>query len=435
MALSLGSYPPFNLGALAWLAGLPLFFLLESVHSVRFYFGLALIYNLLYFGWLGRTNLPGWLLLSLLFALGSLPWLGLVRYGLRKNWLGLLSLFLLGAEILRVSTDYLLPFQIVGYTQWNISPVLQLARLGGVGLVSFFVYSVNLLLYACLKNHGAIRRYWLWLIFLAVVLLWANIPPRYSVSRKIRVALIQTNLRLTEQNLDDTELFWRTYENACLAAAAERPDVYILPEVALPRSLRADRDAAAQLKRLLDKLAAGIILGNRDTDNFALRFNNNYNAVFYIDRQGVVRGTHYKQKLIPFLETANYHLPFLPYFVRNKMRAGIYRRGQDVNLLPLAPSLNVAALICYEAVSGAYLRKFTRQEPAFLVNVSSDGWSRSLTEHELNLYFNVFRAVESGRYLVRAAEDGISAVISPRGKILAALPAFTSGCLVYEVPF
>lgn len=432
--LNLLIYPPFNLGGLAFFAYLPFLFLLGSGISVRFYFGLSLIYNLLYFFWLIRTNVSGWVLLSLFFALSSLPGFLLIRYCWRRNWLFILSLLLVGFEYLRVATDYMLPFQIIGYSQWNIYAVLQLAALGGVWLVSWFIYSSNL----CLYNIWRFRKpNWIWLLILLILFCLANITvlvqrqPKHS----LRVALIQTNLCLDGGSIDE-ELFWHTYTESCRQAALQNPDLYIWPEVALPYSLRENWDSAKRLRNLLNELKSGIILGNRDSDKFSLRYNDNYNAAFYINADGVVLGTHYKQKLIPFIETTNYHLPFLPYFIRNKIQAGIYRIGRnDRNLFEIHPDLKIAPMICYEAVNGDYVRKFTRQKPGFIVNVSSDGWSRSLTEHQLNFNFNVFRAVENRLYLVRVAEDGISAVISPRGDILAVLPAFTSGNIVFDVPY
>jgi len=431
LLLNLLIYPPFNLGGLAFFAYLPFLFLLDAGIPAGFYFGLMLIYNLLYFLWLAQTNVPGWLALSLLFALGSLPGFYLARYFWRKKQLVSLSLLLAGFEYLRVVTDYTLPFQIIGYSQWNIYPVLQLASLGGVWLVSWFVYSVNLVIYT-LWRFRKLR--WFWLAVLLGLLLLANnkFEPQYT--RSIRIALIQTNLRLDDNKLDE-ELFWRMYTEACRQASRQKPDLYIWPEVALPYSLRENRESARRLHNLLSELNADIILGNRDSDNFSLRYNDNYNAAFYINKHGVVAGTHYKQKLIPFLETANHRLPFLPYFIRNKIRAGIYRPGNDRNLFTIRPDLRIAPLICYEAVNGSYVRLFTRQKPQFIVNVSSDGWSRSLTEHQLNFHFNIFRAVENRLYLARVAEDGISAVISPQGVILAILPVFTSGNIVFDVPY
>ena len=427
------SYPPFNLGYLAWISFVPLFLLIESGISVLFYFWLMLVFNLIYFLWLIKTNIPGWLLLSLFFAVGSLPGFWLMRHFLRKNWLFLLGLLLVGFEYIRVLTDYALPFQIIGYTQWNVYPVLQLAALGGVWLVSFFVYSCNLILFSVLKLQ---RLRWFWLLMLIVLIVLANVwrQPKSDSERTIRVALIQTNLRL-DQVGDDDNLFWDIYTRACLEAAKENPDLYIWPEVALHKSLREDRESARRLRDLLRQLDAGIILGNRDAHSFDLRFHNNYNAMFYIDKHGVVQGMHYKQKLIPFMETANQDLAMLPYFIRNRFQAGIYRKGKERNLLQISPDLRVAGIICFEAVDGRYVADFIRQNPVFIVNVSSDGWSRALTEHELNFYFNIFRAVESRRYLVRVAETGISAVISPHGDILAMQPAFTSGNVIWDIPY
>jgi len=83
----------------------------------------------------------------------------------------------------------------------------------------------------------------------------------------------------------------------------------------------------------------------------------------------------------------------------------------------------VGSSICYEVIFGEEVAA-TLPEAAWLVNVSNDGWfGDSLAPHQ-HLEMARMRALETGRYLMRATNTGISAIISPRGHIQDVSPQF-----------
>lgn len=90
--------------------------------------------------------------------------------------------------------------------------------------------------------------------------------------------------------------------------------------------------------------------------------------------------------------------------------------------------LRLAASICYEDAYASSLRASSLAANA-LVNVTNDAWFGRSTARHQHLQISRMRAIESRRYLIRAANDGISAVIGPRGELLSVAPEFTPAVL------
>jgi apolipoprotein N-acyltransferase len=73
------------------------------------------------------------------------------------------------------------------------------------------------------------------------------------------------------------------------------------------------------------------------------------------------------------------------------------------------------------------------REATLLVNVTNNAWYGDSTAPHQHLQISRMRALEAGRYLVRAANDGITAVIGPDGQIAARLPQFQEAVLRAKV--
>jgi apolipoprotein N-acyltransferase len=130
-----------------------------------------------------------------------------------------------------------------------------------------------------------------------------------------------------------------------------------------------------------------------------------------------------KDHLVPFAE----FFP-VPHFVREWLRLmtlpyeSFSRGGADQSPLPVA-GLELGATICYEVGYGAYMLHMLPKANA-LVNVTNDAWFGHSTARYEQFQMSRMRALEEGRSMIVASNDGISAVIGPRGEILASAPAF-----------
>ena len=138
-----------------------------------------------------------------------------------------------------------------------------------------------------------------------------------------------------------------------------------------------------------------------------------YNSVMTLGNE---IGFYRKQHLVPFGEYLPFRgvLTFLDKYIDLPMADISSGEGRPLLRLKGYP---VGASICYEAVYGNEVIG-AMPEAKFLVNVSNDAWfGDSLAPHQ-HLEITRSRAVETGRYLLRATNTGISAVIDPMGKIL-----------------
>ncbi|MDD4797904.1 MAG: apolipoprotein N-acyltransferase, partial [Eubacteriales bacterium] len=143
------------------------------------------------------------------------------------------------------------------------------------------------------------------------------------------------------------------------------------------------------------------------------------NALAAVDAAGITP-PYCKQRLVPFGES----IPFAAVLQK-------WWPQLSVNLLPGSQSTvlatdqgTVAALICYESIFAQVARANVRAGGEIIVLVTNDAWfgdSPALRQH---LAHARLRAVESGRWMVHAANSGISCFVSPTGQISGELPAF-----------
>ena len=95
----------------------------------------------------------------------------------------------------------------------------------------------------------------------------------------------------------------------------------------------------------------------------------------------------------------------------------------------------IGGFICYEAIFPDLVRRFPANGAELLVNITNDAWYGTTSAPYQHLAMATFRAVENRRYLVRAANTGVTAVVDPWGRVLERTRLFDTTVLVREVPF
>jgi apolipoprotein N-acyltransferase len=208
----------------------------------------------------------------------------------------------------------------------------------------------------------------------------------------------------------------------------------IWPEAAFPFFLTREPDALAQIAALLKPSTKLIVGAVRAPGNANARNPQAYNSIYVIDADGSIRGIYDKVHLVPFGE----YLPFQRLLERIGLMqltkvvggflSGDRRRAMDVGAAP-----KMLPLICYEAIfPGAAVPQGER--PGWLVNVTNDGWFGISSGPFQHFQQARVLAIAEGLPLVRAANTGISAVIDPVGRIIAALPLGIEGVLDSRLP-
>jgi apolipoprotein N-acyltransferase len=154
-----------------------------------------------------------------------------------------------------------------------------------------------------------------------------------------------------------------------------------------------------------------------------------YNSVLAL---GDKTGWYDKSHLVPFAE----FFP-VPRFVRSWLRlmslpyADFTRGKEDQPPLPAA-GLLLGTTVCYEDAYGSSMLSVLRTADA-LVNVTNDAWFGHSSARYQHFQIARMRAIEAGRYMVRAANDGVSGVIGPHGEVIAQAPEFVAVALVSRI--
>ncbi len=160
-----------------------------------------------------------------------------------------------------------------------------------------------------------------------------------------------------------------------------------------------------------------------------------FNSLLIFDAEGRPAAIYDKIHLVPFGE----YLPLQPLLESiglqqlTKMRGGFTSgpRPRPVLSVPGVPP--ILGLICYEAIFPAAVIQGD-ERPGLLVNLTNDGWFGNTTGPRQHLHQARVRAVEEGLPLIRAANNGISAVIDAQGRVQAQLALNERGVIDADIP-
>ena len=95
-----------------------------------------------------------------------------------------------------------------------------------------------------------------------------------------------------------------------------------------------------------------------------------------------------------------------------------YSKGSERNIIKINKSntsLKFLPLICYEIIYS--VRIFNNSDFDFIINISEDGWFGQSIGPKQHFIHSIFRAIESGKYVLRSSNNGMSAIINPLGDI------------------
>jgi apolipoprotein N-acyltransferase len=157
-----------------------------------------------------------------------------------------------------------------------------------------------------------------------------------------------------------------------------------------------------------------------------------FNGLLVMNQDGDGDGWYYKRHLVPFGE----YFP-VPGFVRSWMRLmslpyDDISAGSEHQPALHAAGQSLGLTICYEDAFGSSQLDVLR-DATLLINVTNNAWYGDSTAPHQHLQIARMRALEAGRFLIRAANDGITAVIGPRGELVATLPQFQEAVLRADV--
>ena len=150
------------------------------------------------------------------------------------------------------------------------------------------------------------------------------------------------------------------------------------------------------------------------------------NGAVTLAPSGDVVSRYAKIFLVPFGEFVPW--PFSLFIEKITLEAGDFVPGQEVAVAPVGEH-RVGIFICYESVFARGVRRFVANGAEVLVNISNDSWYVRTAARYQHLLIARMRAMENGRWLLRATNDGITSIINPAGQVVAALPSFEQAVL------
>ena len=302
------------------------------------------------------------------------------------------------------------PWLALGYSQID-TPLAGFAPLLGVYGVSFVTaLSVGLLL-VVLQFSGRIRL----AATLALIALWVSgsallhINFTHPSGQPLSVALIQgaipQDLKWQEDNRAHTLEVYQRMTDSALGAR-----IIVWPEAALPLLYHEAVPFLTPIYQAAQERGSDLVLGLLRFDVLENGFRNGLVSL------GQTEEWYYKRHLVPFGE----YFP-VPAFVRSWMRlkslayVDFIAGAQDQSVLH-AGGQALAATICYE---DAYAADQVAQlnTATLLVNVSNDAWFGDSNAPHQHLQITQMRALEAGRWMLRATNNGVSALIDPKGHV------------------
>jgi apolipoprotein N-acyltransferase len=216
--------------------------------------------------------------------------------------------------------------------------------------------------------------------------------------------------------------------------AGSSPGLIVWPESSVPFLLDEEPQALAVIAEALSDRAHLLMGSLRRTLRSASEPQRVYNSLFVLDGSGRITAVYDKQHLVPYGE----YLPLSGWLEPLGLRRlvtvpGSFASGSGPQTVSTRGIPPFSPLICYEAIFPAEVTA-PAVRPAWLLNVTNDGWFGFTSGPFQHLAQARFRAIEQGLPLIRSANTGISAIIDAHGRILESLPLGSRGTIDANLP-
>ncbi len=426
-ALTTLAIPPFNFPWLSILTLAVFAYVLQQQHTKKQLLSHAFLFGLGFFGtgvsWVfisinefGGAPPPLAALMTSAFVatiaiIFALPFI-LIKFFRASEWR-----LLLGFPVVWVLSEWLrgwiftgFPWLYVGYSQLS-TPLVGWAPIGGVLFVSLLTaFTSSMIANICLKSSQLNPKL---LSALVVIIFWSEGKALQDVEwtepagEEIAVGIIQPNISQTLKWAPE----YRQPTLDILSSLSDNlwnNDLVVWPEAAIP-------DVYSQSQNFLGKMHQ-----KASDTNTAL-----ITGILYDDQQkyfnsliglGEAAGIYSKQRLVPFGE-------YVP--LESMLRGLIEFFDLPASIISIGPAnqsaiqtnqYRIASAICYEIVYPSLIATLAKNSH-FIITVSNDAWFGESIGPLQHFHMARMRAIETGRYVIRSTNNGVSAIIAPNGDI------------------
>ena len=350
-------------------------------------------------------------------------------------------------------------YGVIGYSQWTNSCLLQSASLFGIHGINFMVVFPGCCFVSCLKHKYSKKRLFnlhkisfiIYAGVLSVLFVYGIVQLKktdcYDEVKKI--ALVQNNV--------DTRLYYEQENNEILESYKQlindsikninEMDLIVFPEGAVkPRILLNEGDYVpeemyhdiVEYLNFFHSLNTPVVFGSTCLEYDGVRNGlftyKAYNIACYLENKiqtiPAEIQVYKKRHLVPSIEK----LPFVDFYQRKYTSFSDCLSSGEEAVVFYLDDIPFCTPICFEESFGYDVKSFMEKNPAFILSISSDLWSKSLACQYQHLAMEVFRALENRLPFLRASTTGQTVYINSKGACEQMLKPFTAGVLICDVP-
>ena len=316
------------------------------------------------------------------------------------------------------------PWSYLGHSQFNFLHLVQIVSVTGTLFISFMIVAVNSIICEIWVRRKVP------VIFTAVIAALLATSVGYGFVRlqhrdegTLKAAVVQGNI---SQDIKWDETFKAMTVSKYYRLSfglAGGADIIVWPETAIPFLLEREPAAYRYIEAVPVMLKSRLLYGTIGL----LASGNLLNSVRYIDQNGNAAGMYNKVHLVPFGEYTPI-VSYFPFLAKITAIGADFKPGEGHR--PIETDVGkIGVLICFEGIFPYITNETVRRGAEVLVNLTNDAWYNRTSAPYQHFAFYIFRAIETDRYVLRAANTGISAIIDPRGRIQGKTPIFTEEVL------
>jgi apolipoprotein N-acyltransferase len=459
------SFPPINAYFLAYISLIPLLFALRNSTFLSAFlsgFMTGFIHEIILLSWMIPTltthaqfsvvyAVSLTMIMSVILAINIAVFASLTHFFSPKtHQLLILPLFWVSLEWIKSWGQLAFPWELMGYSQYKCTTLIQFSDIAGVYGVSGFIVLMNSCIFMIILFFSQIT----WnnqkitkpLMTISAVLILCiplfifmyGLKQIHTMDKKISKALHKT-VMIVQPSIPQNEkwdgdnripitkkMISQTYE-----AKQDTVDLVVWPETSLPYAIHSKHQLRQFVLQSIKQMNIALVAGSptfiKDKQKTI-----HYNSAYVINKQGQIKSRYDKVRLVPFSE----HLPFSclrDFWIHfgapdDKFSSGI--AGQVHSL----EDLTLGIQICFEIIFPEYTRMSCANGANLIINISNDAWFGHTASPYQHFSMAVFRAVENKRALVRCANSGISGIIDPCGRILSQSQLFDTTTIIDNIP-
>ena len=336
------------------------------------------------------------------------------------------------------------PWNLIAYSwSWSLE-IIQVISFIGTYSLNIISISIFLLPFVLFAEKNSYKKYWFltFFLFLFITNYFYGVKI-LSQSKKENITENDFKIKIVSPNIDLAEFLKEKDAKITINKLiklsdpkADQRTIFIWPEGMISSVYL---NEIKKYQKIFSKSFSNlhlIILGINNIDN-ENGFENIYNSLAVLDNKLNLVAIYNKNKLVPFGE----FLPLEKYLKKIGLKKVTYgyksfSKGKERKTIKLKDdfnNINLLPLICYEIIYPGKINT-RNQKVDLIVNISEDGWfGNSIGPHQ-HFKMAVYRAIEEGTYIARSTNNGISAFIDHRGRIVNTTRINEANTIVTSLP-